>query len=299
METYNLNIKSDNKKLKRIIYGLLFVFSVLILLLIWQLRRNSQSYLQNIQMKDELAQLMSEYETIKQENEEFQDQLSEKDSAILANSVEIERLINSQADYRKVKRKLDLLRGITQDYVRRIDSLIVVNEELMVENLEIKKEISVEREKNLELTKEKTVLDQKVTQASALKAYNLKAYALRIRNRGESETDKAVRADKIAVEFTLSENRIIPSGERSVYLRIARPDGVVIIPGEGSGYSFESNGETLQYTVKKDIVYNNSAQHIQMSWTKRDKGSPAMAGMYNVSVFADNQEIGRTSFELK
>ncbi len=299
MDGYNSNKNQDTRKLKRIIYVLLLLFVVLIGFLIWQMREKSQTYSQNMQMKDELTELMKDYESIKTENAEFQSQLSERDSIILANSQEIQQLINSQADYRKVKRKLELLRGITQDYVRRIDSLIIVNEELMVENIEIKKEISVEREKNRELTKEKTQLDEKVTQASTLKAYNLKAYALRTRGKSETETNKAARADKITVDFTLSENKIVPSGERSIYVRIARPDGMIISLGDSDAYSFEMNGTTLQYTVKKDIVYENTAQHIQMSWMKQDLKTPAMTGIYNISVFADNHEIGRTSFELK
>jgi hypothetical protein len=250
-------------------------------------------------MKDELTMLMEEYETIKEENVQFQSQLTERDSVILANSVEIQKLINNQADYRKIRRQLDMLRNITQDYVRRIDSLIVVNEELVLENEEIRKEISVEREKFKELTKVNTELDEKVTQASTLKAYNLRAFCLRVRGTNETETDKAIRADRIMVDFTLSENKIVQAGPRTIYVRIARPDNVIITLGEDDEYSFEHNEARLQYTVKQDIVYNNTAQNIRMSWTKRDARASAMVGVYTVTVYTDNQEIGQTFFELK
>ena len=297
METNNNDQKI--KKLKRTIYILLLFFIIAAVIMIWSMHQKSKTYSQNIQMKDELTQLMDEYETVKQENVQFQSQLTERDSVILANSVEIQKLINSQADYRKIRRQLDLLRGITQDYVRRIDSLIVVNEELILENEEIRREISVERERYRELTVVKTELDQKVTQASALKAYNLKAFTLRVRGSNETATDKAIRADKIMVEFTLSENKIVPEGPRTIYVRIARPDGVIISLGEGDEYSFELDGTRLQYTIKQDIIYNNTAQNIRMSWTKRDTKAAAMAGVYTVTVYTDNQEIGQTFFELK
>jgi hypothetical protein len=287
------------KKLRRIIYLLLLLFIILAILAIWSMRQKSETYSQNIHMKDELAQLMLEYETIKQENVQFQSELTERDSVILANSVEIQKLINSQADYRRIRRQLDLLRDVTQDYVRRIDSLIVVNEELSLENEEIRKEISVERERYRELTKVKTELDEKVTQASTLKAYNLKAYTLRVRGTNETETDKAIRADKIMVEFTLSENKIVPEGPRTIYMRIARPDGVIILAGEGDAYSVALDETRLQITVKQDIIYNNTAQNINMFWVKRDTKAPAMAGIYTVTVYTDNQEIGQTFFELK
>jgi hypothetical protein len=101
------------------------------------------------------------------------------------------------------------------------------------------------------------------------------------------------------VEFTLSENRIVSAGPRTIYVRIARPDGVVILAGTGDEYSFELDGARLQFTIKQDIVYDNTAQNIRMSWTKRDARAPAMVGVYTVTVYADNQEIGQTFFELK
>jgi cell division protein FtsL len=297
METGNNNKKI--KTLRRIILLLLLLFILSAIVMIWSMREKSETYVQNIQMKDELSQLMSEYETIRAENIQFQSELTERDSIILANSEEIQKLINSQADYRRIRRQLDLLRGITQDYVRRIDSLIIVNEELALENEEIRKDLSVERKRYQELSQEKSQLDDKVTLASSLKAYNLRAFAVRVRGANETETDRAVRADKIMIEFTLSENKIVPPGPRSIYIRIARPDGVIILAGEGDEYSFELDEKRLQFTIKQDIVYNNTAQRINMSWTKRDTRAPAMVGMYKVVVYMDNQEIGQTSFELK
>jgi len=297
-----MDINSNDKKikkLKRTIYLLLVLFGISAILVVWSMYQRSETYTQNIHMKDELTQLMGEYEVIKRQNTQFQSQLTEKDSLILSNSVEIQKLINSQADYRKIRKQLDMLRTITQDYVRRIDSLIVVNEELALENEEFRKEISVEREKNKELRKVKTELDQKVTQASTLKAYNLKAFALRVKGKTETETDKAIRADKIAVEFTLSENKIVSEGSRSIYVRIARPDGAIILAGEGDEYAFEINGAFLQYTIKQDIYYTTAAQNIRMSCLKRDAKAPTMAGVYTVIVYMDNQEIGQTFFDLK
>ena len=297
METTHNDRKS--KRLKRIIYALLLLFIILIIAVIWVMRQKSETYAQNIQMKDELAQLMSEYESVRQENIQFQHDLTERDSIILANSAEIQKLIIDQADYRRIRRQLEMLRGITQDYVRRIDSLIIVNEELAIENEEIRREISVERERSRELARVNVQLDEKVAQASTLRAYGVNAFAQRVRGANVTETDKAVRADRIVVEFTLSENKIVPAGPRTVYVRIARPDGVIILAGEGDAYSFELGGERLQYTVKQDIVYDNTAQSIRMSWTKRDTRSPAMVGFYRVVIYTDHQEIGQTTFELK
>ena len=297
METNNSNQKI--KTLRRVIILLILLFITSAIVVFWSMRQRSETYIQNLQMKGELAQLMSEHEAIRVENIQFQHELTERDSIILANSVEIQQLINRQADYRRIRRQLDLLRNITQDYVRRIDSLIIVNEELALENEEIRREITIERQRYRELSQVRTQLDDKVTLASSLKAYNLRAFALRVRGVNETVTDRAVRADRIMVEFTLSENRIVPAGPRTIYVRIARPDNVIILAGDGDAYSFELDGNQLQFTIRHNIVYNNTAQNISLSWTKRDARAPAMEGIYTVTIFMDNHQIGQTFFELR
>jgi hypothetical protein len=51
--------------------------------------------------------------------------------------------------------------------------------------------------------------------------------------------------------------------------------------------------------MKKEINYDNKAQEICLSWTKKDEKTPAMAGKYNVALFVDGYEIGQSQFELK
>ncbi|MDE6694508.1 MAG: hypothetical protein K2J57_01595, partial [Bacteroidales bacterium] len=102
--------------------------------------QKQESYAHGVELQSELNQVMDEYNTVKFENQDLSSQLSEKDSVIMANRKEIEKLIASQADYRKIKRKLELLRAITQDYVVRIDSLVTVNKQLEEENIQMKEE---------------------------------------------------------------------------------------------------------------------------------------------------------------
>ena len=268
--------------------------------MILTMRQRTETFAQNLVMKGELTQLMQDHEVIRQENIRFQAELTEKDSIILASSAEIQRLIAQQTDYRRIRRQLDLLRNITQDYVRRIDSLIVVNEELALENREIRQVLSVERARYRELTQVRERLDEQVAiAASTLVAYNLRAYALRVRGANETITDRAARADRINIEFTLGENRIVEAGSRTIYIRIARPDNVIILAGLGDAYSFILDEEQLQFTIRKEIIYDNTAQDIRTSWSQRDPSLPAMAGMYTVTVFMDGQEIGQTFFELR
>ncbi|NVO03675.1 MAG: hypothetical protein HXX09_13345 [Bacteroidetes bacterium] len=253
------------------------------------------------ELQSELDALMAEHEKIKKEYSSLSNKLSEKDKIILDNAAEIQRLIASQSDYRKIKRKLELLRGITQGYVHQIDSLFTVNKVLKDENVKIKGDYQKEQNKNEELVKDKDILNTKVTQASVLKAYNITSVGIKTKSNGKKEidADKAKRVDKIKVCFTLSENLIIPSGKKTIYVRIARPDNLILTKGSGDAYSFEANGTKLQYSLKQEIDYQNKAQNLCMYWEKADKKAEAMTGRYYVTVFADGIQIGESSFELK
>ncbi len=300
---------TKEKRKNNIIVILITIIIILLGIIIWQQFRTSSAirtekvtYSENLQLKSEFDSLMAEYTTIKEQNADFAAQLTDRDSAIASNAKEIEKLIASQADYRKIKKKLELLRNITQDYVSRIDSLIIVNTELTEENQEIKRQVNSERKMNSELKKSNEELETKITVASEFKAYNLKATPVRLRSGGdkESETDKASRADRINVCFTLSENKIVAAGDKIIYVRLARPDGVVVSEGDSDDFSFlTTEGQRLQYSMKKMINYKNTAQEVCVFWTKRDKASAAMSGTYNVAIYLEGKEIGRSSFSLK
>lgn len=295
------------KQLKKYLNILLVTIAVLLGIIVFLLLRSNKSVEQktiaveeNTSLKSELDHLMAEYEQTKAENQVYAAQLSDRDSVISANAAEIQKLISTQADYRKIKRKLELLRGITQDYVSRIDSLVTINTQLRTENQEVKTQIHEERTKNTELSKSKQILESKVETASILKAYNLRATSAKTKNSGkETETDKASRADKINICFTLSENKIIEAGSKDIYVRIARPDGEILKESSGDDYAFDAKDGKLQYSIKKAITYNNAAQDVCLYWIKKDQSSDAMKGKYNVTVYSDGVNIGTTSFELK
>ena len=291
------------------IYKFIIVLLLLIVaILVWQLL-DTKSEVNTIQteslnikqsLQTELDSLVAEHEMIKSEYGTLTDSLSVKDSVILANAKEIQKLLNTQWEYYKVKKKLALLRKITQGYVHQVDSLFTVNQELKDENTEIKRVYRKEQRKNTELTKEKEKLEEKVDQASAIKAYNITAQGIRMKgSQKEIVTDKARRIEKVKVCLTLAENLIIPPGKKNVYIRIARPDKVIISKSKDIIYTFDYNGEKIQYSMMQEVEYNNKAMSLCLYWNKQDKKSPAMIGTYYIAIFLDGQEIGQTHFELR
>jgi hypothetical protein len=301
----NTGQKQNDKTYKIIIA----VMALIIIVLCWQLivtktkvntftveKENAMN--KNVRLQSELDSLLKEHENIKKEYSNLSGQLSSKDSLILAKADEIQKLIASQADYYRIKKKLEYLRGITQGYVAQIDSLFTVNKVLKDENVVIKNKFDKEQAKTTELTKDKEDLTEKVTLASSLKAYNIKGTPIRKKSGGKKEEieEKAKRTDRIKVSFTLSENLIAPSGSKTIYLRIARPDDKILTVSSDLAYSFDYNGEKIQYSAKKDIDYQNKAMDITMYWDKLEEFA---AGTYVVSVFTDQLLIGESQFSLK
>ena len=115
----------------------------------------------------------------------------------------------------------------------------------------------------------------------------------------EKETDKAGKIERVKVCFTLGENKLVEPGKKTVYIRILRPDNVVVTQKVDGDYTFQYQGQTMEYTTKQEVDYQNKDTSTCMFWTKKTKGDPAMVGVYNVFIYADGFEIGNTSFELK
>jgi hypothetical protein len=288
---------------------IIIIMGVIIAVLVWQLivtktRVNTftvekeTAQTQNKELQHELDSLLVEHEKIKSEYGTLSAQLTEKDSIILAKADEIQTLIASQADYYKIKKKLDYLRGITQGYISQIDSLYTVNKELKDKNVEITDKFEKEQVKTTELTKDKEQLTEKVSLASTLKAYNIKGVPVKSKSGGKKEevVDKAKKADRIKVSFTLSENLIAPSGSKNIFVRIARPDDRIMTVADDDAHSFEYNGQNIQYSLKESIDYQNKAVDLILYW---DKIEDFTEGTYVVSVFTDGYLIGESQFVLK
>ncbi len=304
----NKTTHKKNRSQKTIIWIFASIILILAILLIYKTNKvntiiveKDQTTFEKQALQLELDTLLTQHERIKIENASLADSLYSQDSIIQAKADEIKQLIARQADFWRTKKKLKLLRNITQDYVRRIDSLYTVNQELRDENLKIKNDYTTEKRLTTKLSQEKDDLTEKVTKASTLKAYNISALGIRFKSGGKKEvvTDKARRVEKIKICFTLSENLIIPAGKKNIFIRIARPDRQIITGGSGDVYSFMHNNKKILFSIKKEIDYKNQSIKFCMYWSKRDKKIPAMTGIYHIAIFDENNELGQAQFELR
>ena len=254
----------------------------------------------NAELKSELDSLLAEHNRIKEQYGELSDQLSEKDSIILANAAEIERLINSQADYNQIKKQLARLQNISQEYVKEMDQLYQENKALKEENQQVRADLEQEREVTRNMQKSNEDLTQKINNAATFKAYNLKSAGYLVRNKGTEEpTEKANKVKRIKTTLMLGENSLIEPGPVNVYCRIAIPEtGKILTMGSGNTYSFVHNGQRLQYSCKTVVNYNNKAENITMNWDLMSDDK-AIKGQYSVQVYTDDQFLGECFFTLR
>ncbi len=303
----NMNDINTNRKGQSKTWILIVILIAALALLAW-LYLSTRSRLGNLleekevqrtELQRELDSLITEHNNIKIEYAAFSDSLSAKDSIIQANALEIRKLLDTQYEFYKVKKKLDRLRVISQGYLKQIDSLYTVNRELKEENEQIRSSYQKEQQKTSTLMKDKEVLTEKVNSAAVLRAYKITGMAVRGSGDKERVTDKAKRAEKIKVCFTLGENPLLSAGAKNIYIRISRPDKLILTRGKGDDYSFSYKGEILQYTMRETVNYQNQAIDLCTYWINRSTKESLPEGMYVVSVYADDFEIGQTSFELK
>lgn len=303
---------TPQKECKTMVYkitiGVLTAIIIILLWMLWTSKNDNQIVTdENIEvsaekagLESELAVLMQEHNEIKAEYGDLSEQMSTKDSVIMAKEEEIKKMLGRTHDYRKVKRQLKLLRGIQQSYVDQLDSLYTVNHKLQEEIVVYKSDLTIANTKTRAQEDSIATYKQKVTVGSRMKAYNVlgKGINLKGKTAREVETYKARNVDRVKICFTVAENPLVKAGKRTVYIRMARPDKQIIMRGAGDEYAFEVNGQKLQYSMKQDIDYQNQAMKLCMNWDKQSKDA-AMKGTYHISVYLDGEEIGQSSFTLE
>ncbi len=246
-----------------------------------------------LSLQNELDSLLTEHDKIKQEYGNMTKELATKDSIIQANADEIQKLIASNAGKRQIQRKLDYLRGITQDYVNQIDKLLQENQNLKNEIAGITDNYNKEKEHSATLVKDKEQLSEQINKAAVLSAYNVSAQAIRYRSGNREEVvDKAKRTEKIKITFTIGKNPLVQQGMKDVYVRIARPDNAILHDGQ----SFDYNGQNIMYSLKQSFHYQQKPVPVVLYYEKSDR---IVAGTYHISLFVDGEEIGQTKLTLE
>lgn len=280
-----------------VLSGIIVILAILLFMAKTQVNtfviEREQAIADNQNLQTELDSLLTEHQKIKLEYGNMTAELSLKDSIIQANATEIQKLIASNAGKNQIQKKLDYLRGITQDYVAQIDKLLNENQELKTEIAGITDDYNKEKQHSATLVKDKEDLSTQINKAAVLSAYGVSAQAIRFRSGDKEEVvDKASRTEKFKITFTIGKNPLVKDGMKEVYVRIARPDNAIMHDGQ----SFDFNGQQIMYSLKQTFHYQQKPVPVSLYYEKTDR---IVAGTYHIALFIDEQEVGQTSLILK
>ena len=191
----------------------------------------------------------------------------------------------------ELKKELETLRAILKNYVQQIDSLNKINEKLTTENRQVTAKYRQATETVSQLTKEKEQLTETVQLASKLTASNITVRSLNDKNKVVNEIKKMA---KIEFQFLISKNITATPGEKTIYIRILKPDDDVLINKLTSGV-FVYEGKEIYYSSKRSIEYEGEEYQMSIFW---DIGEYLSPGTYRVDIFADGNMIGKKTFKF-
>ncbi|EAZ80635.1 hypothetical protein [Algoriphagus machipongonensis] len=222
--------------------------------------------------------------------EEVRDQLiAERNSARQRSSNEIAAL----------NEKIRSYGGLIEEKDQEILQLRAMNQQLYAENQDLKTTQAEIEQEVAQLNIQKEDLQAKVNIAAMLKAEDINIAAINSRGKERVETTKDFKnrqIERIKVSFNFVDNKVAEKGPRNVYVQILAPNAQPIFDvAKGSG-TFMMDGVEEFYTVKQDIIFDNTEQELTFYY---EKGSDYTSGTHEVRIFVDNYQIGSKTFSVK
>jgi hypothetical protein len=99
--------------------------------------------------------------------------------------------------------------------------------------------------------------------------------------------------ESLRVCFTLRENAIAQAGQKEVFMRVIRPDSLVITASPDN--LFDYKGNKIIYSEKRTADYMN--QDLEMCIFLTNTGD-FIIGNYSIELYLEDNIIGRTTFML-
>lgn len=192
---------------------------------------------------------------------------------------------------RKYEKELGTIRNVLKSYIVQIDSLNTRNKELMVENKELRTQSARVETINRQLSEEKEELLTITSEAKTLVASNITGVGLSKRSR---EINRFAKVVKIRIDFILRKNSVAQAGEKTISLRLLRPDGLVL--GSAEAEVIRVNDEDIPVSASRTVVYENSDVPMAIYW---DNNGDLVGGNYKIELYEGGKLIGESEFSLK
>ncbi|MFY7743761.1 MAG: hypothetical protein ACOVQR_14010 [Flavobacterium sp.] len=240
----------------------------------------------------ELAQLKLTYDAAIAENTSMSEELIAERDKVVKLMEDLKKAKVDSGTLSNYKKQIATLQAKMNDLIRENDALKKLNQDLTAE-IDSTKTILVEaKEYNQVLAGQNEELTKTVEKASKLSILNLKTGAYKVKSSGkEVATEKARRADILKVSFTIAENKVAKSGDKSYYIQVIDSKNNVL----GEKKLIEFGDQSLTYSFISTVQYENNTVNV----SENLPGENFEKGTYFVNIFDKGELVGKTSFTLK
>lgn len=264
---------------------------------------NQKTQIESLQEESSLnkQQLEDEYESLSMQYEGFK--LNIKNDSLLQKltneQTKVQRLLEElktvKADNKKeitrLNNELGSLRKILKSYIVQIDSLNRANEQLRQEKQVITNKYNETSRTLNEVSQQKQNLSEKVTLAAKLDATNIGIQGTNSKGKVQKKINKV---EQLVINFTITKNITAEPGERTIFVRIMKPDDDVLTKSRANVFPYEN--KEINYSIKRTVEYAGEEVPVTMYWNVEEY---LMPGKYRIDIFADGNRIGSRSFTLE
>ena len=291
------NQSNNNTNLKVIIGILAFL---LVASLAYMYKMSSDAKNTQTTLVDEKSKVMSELEALKvsydkaiAENTSMSDELIAERDKVVKLMADLEKSKGDVASLRKFKDQAVAFQNKNKELLMQVDDLKKQNATLTVQRDSVGTVLDESKKYNQVLIGQNEELSKTVEKGSKLSVLNLKTAAYKLRSSGKQiATDKASRADILKVKFTIAENSIAKSGDRTYYVQVIDSKNNVL----GNKETLPFGDQSLTYSFSKVVPYENKSVDV----TEDLPGKDYAKGTYFVNIFDDKGEgVSKSSFILK
>ena len=290
-----------DKKLIYILYVIIIIFIVVSSYLIYN---NIQKEKIRIKQQTELDELYIDLDSV---SNVLNDKIltisqlgGDIDSLlILKENIETEKREFRNRAYAQINRlqgKVDGYRELLLAQDEEIEKLKKLNEQLFEENKEQKVEINTLNDKITNINRSNKKLEEQIEIAGRLEIKDIEIVGVFRNGSTKINSFKNRSLNKLIVNFTVLENSLSKIEVLDIYLRIIKPSGQVVYDiSKGSG-SFTFDKRELFYSIKDEILIDKSEMTYNLEYVKSEELNK---GEYQVILYTNNYEIGRSEFIIK
>jgi DNA repair exonuclease SbcCD ATPase subunit len=242
-------------------------------------------------LKD-LAALKATYDTAIAENTSMSDELIAERDKVEKLMTELKKSKGDNASLLKYKTQYKALETKMKGLMQQVDVLQKQNQDLTTHLDSTKVVLEDSKKYTQTLVGQNEELAKTVEKGQKLTITNLKTATYKVRSSGKQiETDKASRTDLLKVSFTIAENKIAKSGDKTYYVQVIDSKNNVL--GNKETVTFGENSLTYSFTTT--VKYENKTVEV----TEQLPGKNFEKGSYFVNVFDKGELVSKSSFSLR